>query len=105
VPGTSSAYAERGIGGDVTPDCAVLARYDIMVQNLHDVIATALGGQAVTTILEGRQRFAVNMRYPRDNPMMWARIFLSGGGFITIDTGRRWNWCVIPASKTWRLLL
>ena len=69
VPGTSSAYAERGIGGyylDITPDRSALARYGIMVQDVQDVIATALGGQTVTTTVEGRQRFGVNMRYPRD---------------------------------------
>ncbi|MBR1150180.1 efflux RND transporter permease subunit [Bradyrhizobium sp. JYMT SZCCT0428] len=69
VPGTSSAYAERGIGGyylDIVPDRAALARYGIMVQDVNDVIATALGGQTVTTTVEGRQRFGVNMRYPRD---------------------------------------
>ena len=69
VPGTSSAYAERGIGGyylEITPDRSALARYGIMVQDVQDTIATALGGQAVTTIVEGRQRFTVNMRYPRD---------------------------------------
>src|SRR5260370_11140400 len=69
VPGTSSAYAERGIGGyylDVTPDREALARYGIMVRDVQDVIATALGGQTVTTTVEGRQRFSVNMRYPRD---------------------------------------
>ncbi|MGM4928423.1 efflux RND transporter permease subunit [Tardiphaga sp. 619_E2_N8_5] len=69
VPGTSSAYAERGIGGyylDVTPDREALARYGIMIQDVQDVIGTALGGQTVTTTVEGRQRFTVNMRYPRD---------------------------------------
>ncbi len=69
VPGTSSAYAERGIGGyylDVTPDRAALARYGIMIQDVQDVIGTALGGQTVTTTVEGRERFTVNMRYPRD---------------------------------------
>ena len=69
VPGTSSAYAERALGGyylDVTPDRAALARYGIMVQDVQDVIGTALGGQTVTTTVEGRQRFSVNMRYPRD---------------------------------------
>ena len=48
VPGTSSAYAERGIGGyylDIVPDRAALARYGIMIQDVQDVIATALGGQ------------------------------------------------------------
>ncbi|HWX63640.1 CusA/CzcA family heavy metal efflux RND transporter [Bradyrhizobium sp.] len=69
VAGTSSAYAERGIGGyylEITPDRPALARYGIMVQDVQDTIATALGGQSVTTTVEGRQRFAVNMRYPRD---------------------------------------
>ncbi|MDB5652806.1 MAG: cation transporter [Tardiphaga sp.] len=69
VPGTSSAYAERGIGGyylDITPDREALARYSLMIQDVQDVIATALGGQTVTTTVEGRQRFAVTMRYPRD---------------------------------------
>ena len=69
VPGTSSAYAERGIGGyylDVVPDREALARYGIMVQDVQDVVATAMGGQTVTTTVEGRQRFSVNMRYPRD---------------------------------------
>jgi copper/silver efflux system protein len=69
VPGTSSAYAERVIGGyylEIVPDRAALARYGIMVQDVQDTIATALGGQSVTTTVEGRQRFTVNMRYPRD---------------------------------------
>src|SRR3989440_7874171 len=69
VPGTSSAYAERIIGGyylEITPDREAMARYGIMVQDVQDTIATALGGQTVTTTVEGRQRFSVNMRYPRD---------------------------------------
>jgi Cu(I)/Ag(I) efflux system membrane protein CusA/SilA len=69
IPGTSSAYAERGLGGyylEITPNREALARYGIMVQDVQDTIATALGGQIVTTTVEGRQRFAVNMRYPRD---------------------------------------
>jgi Cu(I)/Ag(I) efflux system membrane protein CusA/SilA len=69
VPGTSSAYAERSLGGyylEITPDRSALARYGIMVQDVQDTIATALGGQAVTTTVEGRQRFTVNMRYPQD---------------------------------------
>ncbi|GAA3843405.1 efflux RND transporter permease subunit [[Pseudomonas] carboxydohydrogena] len=90
VPGTSSAYAERAIGGyylDITPDRAALARYGIMVQDVQDVIATALGGQTVTTTVEGRERFSVNMRYPRDmrdNPQAIANDVLvpmpAGGG-------------------------
>jgi Cu(I)/Ag(I) efflux system membrane protein CusA/SilA len=69
VSGTASAYAERALGGyylDITPDRAALSRYGIMIQDVQDVIATALGGQTVTTTVEGRQRYSVNMRYPRD---------------------------------------
>ncbi|KPF94102.1 cation transporter [Rhodopseudomonas sp. AAP120] len=69
VPGTSSAYAERALGGyylEITPDRAAMARYGLAIQDVQDVIATALGGQTITTTVEGRQRFGVNMRYPRD---------------------------------------
>jgi Cu(I)/Ag(I) efflux system membrane protein CusA/SilA len=69
VPGTTSAYAERVIGGyylDIVPDRDALARYGLMIGNLQDTIAMALGGQAVTTTVEGRERYAVNVRYPRD---------------------------------------
>jgi copper/silver efflux system protein len=69
IPGTSSAYAERGLGGyylEISPDRSALARYGMMVQDVQDTIAAALGGQSVTTTVEGRQRFTVNMRYPRD---------------------------------------
>jgi Cu(I)/Ag(I) efflux system membrane protein CusA/SilA len=69
VPGTSSAYAERSLGGyylEITPDRAALARYGILMQDVQDTIAMALGGQTITTMIEGRQRFTVNMRYPRD---------------------------------------
>ena len=48
VPGTSSAYAERVIGGyylDIVPDRAMLARYGLMIGDLQEVIATALGGE------------------------------------------------------------
>ncbi len=69
VRGTSSAYAERVIGGyylDIVPDRAMLARYGLMIGDLQDVIATALGGATVTTTVEGRERYGVNIRYPRD---------------------------------------
>jgi Cu(I)/Ag(I) efflux system membrane protein CusA/SilA len=93
VPGTSSAYAERGIGGyylDILPDRAALARYGIMIQDVQDVIATALGGQTVTTTVEGRQRFGVNVRYPRDlrsDPISIARevlVPMPAGGAVPL---------------------
>ena len=93
VPGTSSAYAERSIGGyylEITPDRAALSRYGLMIQDVQDTIATALGGQTVTTTVEGRQRFSVNMRYPRDlrdNPKAIANdilVPLPAGGAVPL---------------------
>ncbi|ODR96540.1 cation transporter [Methyloceanibacter stevinii] len=69
VPGTTSAYAERATGGyyiNIDPDRARLARYGLMVGDVQAVIATALGANAVTTTVEGRERYKVAVRYPRD---------------------------------------
>jgi len=69
VPGTTSAYAERIGGGyylDIDPDRAALARYGLTIGQLQEVILTALGGEMVTTTVEGRERYSVNVRYPRD---------------------------------------
>ncbi len=69
IPGTTSAYAERITGGfylDIEPDRLALARYGLTVGEVQDVIATALGGENVTTTVEGLERFGVNVRYPRD---------------------------------------
>jgi Cu(I)/Ag(I) efflux system membrane protein CusA/SilA len=69
VPGTTSAFAERITGGfylDIEPDRAQLARYGLTVGEVQDVIATALGGETVTTTVEGLERFGVNLRYPRE---------------------------------------
>ena len=69
VPGTSSAFAERITGGfylDIVPDRIALARYGLTVGEVMDVVAAALGGEMVTTTVEGRERFGVTVRYPRD---------------------------------------
>ena len=69
VPGTSSAYAERIIGGyymEIMPDREQLARYGLTVGDLQDVVASALGAEPVTTVVEGRERYTVSVRYPRD---------------------------------------
>jgi Cu(I)/Ag(I) efflux system membrane protein CusA/SilA len=69
VPGTSSAYAERVIGGyylNIDPDRQQLARYGLMVGDLQNLVAMALGAETVTTTVEGRERYGVSIRYPRD---------------------------------------
>src|SRR2546423_11618455 len=93
IPGTSSAYAERVIGGyylDIVPNRDSLARYGLTVGDVQDVIATALGGDAVTTTVEGRERYTVNVRYPRDlrsNPRAIASdvlVSLPNGGTVPL---------------------
>jgi len=69
VPGTTSAFAERITGGfylNIEPDRQQLARYGLAIGDLQDVIGTALGGEMVTTTVEGRERFGVSVRYPRE---------------------------------------
>jgi Cu(I)/Ag(I) efflux system membrane protein CusA/SilA len=69
VPGTRSVLFERSVGGlyvDVVPDRARLARYGLQVQDVHDVLESALGGLPITTTIEGRHRFTVNVRYAQD---------------------------------------
>ncbi len=69
VPGTTSAFAERILGGyylNIEPNRAQLARYGLMITDVQDVIATALGAEAVTTTVEGRERYRVSIRYPRE---------------------------------------
>ena len=69
VPGTTSVYAERITGGyylNIEPDRMALARYGLAVGDLQDVISSALGGEIVTTTVEGPERFGVITRYPRE---------------------------------------
>ncbi len=69
VPGTRSVYAERVAGGyfvDFELKREELARYGLTVTGAQDVILSAVGGENVTTTIEGRARFPVNVRYPRE---------------------------------------
>lgn len=93
VPGTTSAYAERVIGGyylDIGPDRQALGRYGLTVGDVQDVVATALGGAIVTTMVEGRERYGVSLRYPRDlrdSPATIAtevHVPLPGGGSVPL---------------------
>ena len=93
VPGTTSAYAERTTGGyylDIEPDRVELARYGLAVGDLLEVISIALGSELLTTTVEGRERFAVTVRYPRElrhDPLAIASQVLiptSNGGMIPL---------------------
>ena len=93
VPGTTSAFAERISGGyylNIDPNRAQLARYGLMITDVQDVIASALGAEAVTTTVEGRERYTVSIRYPRElrsDPQAIATqvlIPLPGGGTVPL---------------------
>ncbi|MEW5702611.1 MAG: CusA/CzcA family heavy metal efflux RND transporter [Candidatus Zixiibacteriota bacterium] len=69
IPGTRSVFAERAGGGyfvDFVPRRDQLARYGLTIDDLHGVIMSAIGGETITTTIEGRERYSVNLRYPRD---------------------------------------
>lgn len=93
VPGTTSAYAERVIGGyylDIVPDRKRLARYGLSIQDVQEVIAMALGAEAITQTVEGRERYNVALRYPaalRQDPEAIAQevqVALPGGGTVPL---------------------
>jgi Cu(I)/Ag(I) efflux system membrane protein CusA/SilA len=69
VPGVSSALAERVRGGryiDVKIDRAAAARYGLSVADVQSVVSAAIGGENIGETIEGRQRFPINVRYPRE---------------------------------------
>ncbi len=69
VPGVSSALAERLTGGryiDVDVDRAAAARFGLSVADVQAVVSTAVGGENVGEVINGRERFPLNVRYPRE---------------------------------------
>jgi Cu(I)/Ag(I) efflux system membrane protein CusA/SilA len=82
--GTASIYAERSFGGrylDIRPRADALARYGLTTGDVQVVLGMALGGDQVTTTVEGRERFPVQVRYARefrDSPEAIGRLLVSG---------------------------
>jgi Cu(I)/Ag(I) efflux system membrane protein CusA/SilA len=69
VSGTRSVYAERELGGfflDFTPDREAIARYGLTVKQVLDVVESSIGGMEVDTTFEGRERYRISVRYPRE---------------------------------------
>jgi len=69
VQGTRSVFSERTAGGyflDFKWNRDQLARYGLSIDNAQDVVMSAIGGENVTTTVEGRERYPVNVRYKRD---------------------------------------
>ena len=69
VPGTRSAFAERGVSGyyvDIEIDRQEAARFGLNTGAIHDAISATVGGINAAITVEGRERYAVNVRYPRE---------------------------------------
>jgi Cu(I)/Ag(I) efflux system membrane protein CusA/SilA len=69
VPGTRSAFAERGVSGyyvDIEINRPEAARYGLNVGDVHSAIMATVGGMTAAVTVEGRERYAVNVRYPRE---------------------------------------
>lgn len=69
VPGTASVYAERVMGGrfvDIDVNREEAARFGMNIDDVHEIVRSAIGGMTVTHTLEGRERYPVNLRYPAD---------------------------------------
>ncbi|HCV43834.1 MAG TPA: CusA/CzcA family heavy metal efflux RND transporter, partial [Bacteroidetes bacterium] len=69
VPGAADLYAERTQGGrflNIKIDREAVARYGINIGDVQDVIETAIGGQNIGTVIDGRQRFPIRVRYERE---------------------------------------
>ncbi|MFQ5926315.1 MAG: efflux RND transporter permease subunit [Terriglobia bacterium] len=83
IPGTRNIYAERVVSGffyDFEIDRRAVARYGLTVGDVEDVIETAIGGKNITTTIEGRERFPVNVRYARelrDEPQKLERVLVA----------------------------
>lgn len=69
IKGTRSVYAERVTTGyflDISIKRQEAARYGLNVDDVNEIIQSAIGGMNLTTTIEGRQRYPVNIRYPRE---------------------------------------
>lgn len=69
VPGTRSTFAERQTGReyvDVTPNRVAIARYGLTVRDVNEMLEAAVGGMQVSTVIAGRSRFSMNLRYGAD---------------------------------------
>jgi len=69
IPGTRSAFAERGVSGyyvDIDIDRSEAARYGLNVGDVHHAIMATVGGLNAAVTVEGRERYTVNVRYPRE---------------------------------------
>jgi len=93
IDGTRSAYAERSVGGnyvDFEIDRQAIARYGLTVDDVQDVIMSAIGGMNITKTVEGLERYPVNLRYQRDyrenlEELKRVRVPIPSGGNVLLS--------------------
>lgn len=93
VPGVTSALSERLAGGryvDIDIDRKRAARYGVSVKELQSLVATVIGGQNIGETIEGRERYPINLRYPREirdslQKLRDLPVVTAGGGQVALS--------------------
>ncbi|MCR4305012.1 MAG: CusA/CzcA family heavy metal efflux RND transporter [Gallionella sp.] len=94
VPGTRNAFADRASGGryvDVTLDRVQAARYGVTAADVQRLVQGAIGGENIGMMIEGRNRFPINLRYPRAfrdsiSALKASRIMTPSGAQVSLGT-------------------
>ncbi len=92
VPGVTSALAERLAGGryvNIDINRMQAARYGVPVQELQSLVATLVGGDNIGQTIEGRERYPINVRYPRElrdnlDKLRMLPVLTASGGQVTL---------------------
>jgi Cu(I)/Ag(I) efflux system membrane protein CusA/SilA len=94
VPGTRSAVAERNVSGyyvDIEVNREQAARYGLNAGEVHDAVMATIGGTSVAVMVEGRERYDVNVRYPRerrDDVQKLRDVLISAPGGLQLPLGQ-----------------
>jgi Cu(I)/Ag(I) efflux system membrane protein CusA/SilA len=94
VPGTRSAFADRSTGGfyiDLVVKRAEAARLGLTVADVEEALEAAVGGMTVSETVEGRARYAINVRYARefrDDPRLLERVLVATMGGAQVPLGQ-----------------
>lgn len=92
IPGTRAIFGERVTGGryiDIDVDRQQAMRYGVTVAEVQRLVQTAIGGENISTVLDGRERYSVNIRYPRalrgsPDAILASRVNTSSGGQVPL---------------------
>jgi Cu(I)/Ag(I) efflux system membrane protein CusA/SilA len=104
VRGTSAAFAERTVGGrylDVDVDRAAAARYGLTVDDVQMAMMAAVGGMEAGQVIEGRERYSVLVRYPRelrDTPERIAATLVSTPAGAQVSLGELARLSIVPGA-------